>query len=45
MSAYLIFLETILEDVLDNQAASFAQSDFVPHASQSLVDELHDLGR
>lgn len=41
----LVLFQTILEDVLDNETARLAQSDLVPHALQSLVDVLHDLGR
>lgn len=41
----LVLLEAVLEDVLDNQAAGLTKSYFVPHALQSLVDMLHDLGR
>lgn len=41
----LVVLKTVLEDVLDNKAASLAQSNLMPHAAQSLVDVLHDLRR
>ena len=43
MDTYLVLLKAILEDVLDNQAAGLAESDFVPHSSKSLVDITHDL--
>lgn len=39
----LVILKTILKDVLHNQTASFAESNFVPHAAESLIDVLHDL--
>jgi hypothetical protein len=39
----LVFVETVLEDVLDHQTASLTERDFVPHATQGLVDVLHDL--
>jgi hypothetical protein len=41
--AYLVFLETVLEYVLHNETASFAQSDFMPHATESFIDVAHDL--
>lgn len=41
----LVILQAILKYVLNNQAACLAQSNFVPHTAQGLVDELHDLGR
>lgn len=40
---YLVFLETVLEDVLHDQAASLAQCNFMPHTAQSLIDVAHDL--
>lgn len=43
ISTYFIFLKAVLEDVLNDQAASLAQSDFVPHAAKGLVDISHDL--
>ena len=42
---YLVFLEAVFEDVLDDQAARLAKGNLVPHATQSLVDILHDLRR
>lgn len=44
-SAHLFLLHTVLEDVLDNKAASFAKRYFMPHTSQSLVHLDHDLRR
>ncbi len=43
-SADLVFFKTVLENVLDNETARLTESDLVPHASESLVDILHDLG-
>jgi hypothetical protein len=42
---YLVFLQTVLKDVLNNQATSLTKSDLVPHAAKSLINILHDLGR
>ena len=42
-SAYLVLLQTILEDVLYNEAAGLAQCDLVPHATQGFVDVAHNL--
>lgn len=39
----LVLLETILEDILDDETASLAQGHLVPHTAKSLVDVLHDL--
>lgn len=39
----LLFFNTVFKDVLDDKAAGFTESDFVPHASQSVVDLGHDL--
>ena len=44
-STHLVLLKTILEDILDHQATRLAQSDFVPHAAESLVHVSHDLRR
>ena len=41
----LVLLEAILEDVLNHQTAGLAKGHFVPHATQSFVDVLHDLRR
>jgi hypothetical protein len=38
----LVLVKTVLEDVLDDETASLSQGDFVPHATKSLVDVLHD---
>jgi hypothetical protein len=40
---YLLFFNTILEDVLNNKTAGLPESDFMPHASKSFVDFDHDL--
>jgi len=42
---YLVFLKTILEDVLDDQATGLTQGDLVPHTTEGFVDVPHDLGR
>lgn len=42
--AHLVFLKTVLKDVLNYEATSFTQSNLVPHTLQSFVDKLHDLG-
>lgn len=39
----LVFLEAVLEDVLDDKTASLAESHLVPHTAKSFVDILHDL--
>ena len=44
-SAYFVLLEAVLEDVLDDQASGLAQGNLVPHAAESFIDILHDLGR
>lgn len=44
ISTYLVFLKTVLEDVLYDQTTCLTQCDFMPHAAQSLVDITHDLG-
>jgi len=41
----LVILKAVLEDVLNDKTASLAEGDLVPHAVESLVDVLHDLGR
>jgi len=41
----LVILEAVLEDVLNNKTASLAEGNLVPHAAESLIDILHDLGR
>jgi hypothetical protein len=43
METYLVFFKTVLEDILDNQATGLAKSNFVPHATECIVDILHDL--
>lgn len=43
--AHLVLFETVLEDILDYQAARLAQGNLVPHTLQSLIDVRHDLGR
>ena len=44
-SAYLVLFETVLEDILNDQATSLAKSNLVPHATESLIDIFHDLRR
>ncbi len=39
----LFLLNTVLENVLNHQAACFAQCDLMPHTAKSLVDLEHDL--
>lgn len=39
----LVFIDAVLEDVLNDKTASLTQSHLVPHSTQSLVDVLHDL--
>ena len=39
----LVILKAVLEDVLNNKTASLAEGNLVPHATQGLVDVLHDL--
>ena len=41
----LVFVKTVLEDVLDDETASLSECDFMPHATQSLVDIFHDQRR
>lgn len=41
----LVIVHAVLENVLDDETASLSKRDFVPHATQSLVDELHDKRR
>lgn len=41
----LVFLQAVLEDVLDNETASFTEGNLVPHATKGFVDVLHDLRR
>ena len=41
---HLVFLKTILKDVLDNQAASLTKGNFMPHSVEGFIDILHDLG-
>lgn len=43
--AYLVLFQTVLEDVLNDQTASLAQSDLMPHATEGFVDVTHDLWR
>lgn len=42
-SRTLLFLNAVLEDVLNDQTASLTESNLVPHASKSFVDFEHDL--
>lgn len=44
-TAYLVFFQTVLEDVLNDQTARLAQSDLMPHASERFVDITHNLRR
>ena len=41
----LFFFNAVLEDVLNDQAASLTQSNLMPHATKSLVHLEHDLRR
>ena len=41
----LVFIKTVLKDVLNDKAAGLSERDFMPHATQSLVDIFHDEGR
>ena len=45
MISYLVFLETVLEYILDDQTAGLTESNLMPHAAESLVDIAHDLRR
>lgn len=40
---YLVVLHTVLEDVLDNQAARLTKGDLVPHAAKCFIHITHDL--
>lgn len=40
---YLLFLHTVLEDVLDHQTPCFAQCNLLPHSTESLIHFVHDL--
>jgi hypothetical protein len=40
---YLVFLKTVLEDVLHHQTARLSKGDFVPHTAESFIDVAHDL--
>lgn len=42
---YLLILDAVFENVLDDKTASFAQGYFVPHSLESFIDFSHDLGR
>lgn len=44
-SSYLVLFQTVLKYVLYNQTACLAQRNLVPHATQGLIDILHDLRR
>lgn len=41
----LLFLDAVLEDVLNDQTASLTESNLMPHALESFVDLEHDLRR
>ena len=41
----LVLLQTVLKDVLNDQASSLPQRDLMPHATKSLIHVLHDLRR
>lgn len=41
--ACLVLFEAVLKDVLNDQATSLTKSNLVPHATESLVDVLHNL--
>ena len=40
---YLVLFQAVLENVLDDQTASLAKRNLMPHAAECLVDILHDL--
>jgi hypothetical protein len=44
-SACLVLFETVLKDILNDQATSLAKSNLVPHTTESLIDIFHDLRR
>ena len=39
----LLFFDTVLKDILDDQAASLTKSNLMPHTTKSFVDLEHDL--
>lgn len=41
--AYLVLLQTVLEDVLHHETAGLTKRNLMPHAPKSLIDALHDL--
>lgn len=41
----LLLFNAVFEDVLNNETASLAKSDLMPHATKSLIDLEHDLRR
>lgn len=41
---YLILFQAVLENVLNNETASFTKGHLMPHSSQRFVDILHNLG-
>jgi len=43
--SYLVLLEAVLKDVLNDQAAGLTKSNLVPHTMKSIIDVLHDLRR
>ena len=45
IETYLVLLQAVLEDVLDDQTTSLTKGDLVPHPTKCLVDILHDLWR
>lgn len=42
-NADLVLFKTVLEDVLHNKAAGFTESNIMPHATEGLIDILHNL--
>jgi hypothetical protein len=40
---YLIFLQAVLEYILNHETASLTQGNFMPHTTQCFVDVFHDL--
>lgn len=40
---YLLFLHTVLENVLHHQTAGFTQCNFMPHSTECLIHLGHDL--
>ena len=41
--AYLVFLKTVLKDILDYQTTCLAKCNLMPHSTKSFIDIFHDL--